>query len=140
MAKVLDCHEVRESRPTAHDVSDLNNSFRSSSHLPRINLPTFDGSFDKWESFRDKFKSMIHENQSLTNVERMHYLCSCVKGDASNTLDHLAIANDNFTIAWNILVSRYNNKRRLITIHLQSLFNLLSLTTETSKDLRTLRD
>ncbi|EGI65451.1 hypothetical protein G5I_06042, partial [Acromyrmex echinatior] len=77
------------------------------------------------ESFRDKFKSMIHEDQSLTNVERMHYLCSCVKGDASNAFDHLAVTNDNFAIAWNILISRYENKRRLtLTIHLQSLFNL----------------
>ena len=67
-------------------------------------------------------------------------LCSCVKGDASNALDHLAIINDNFTIAWNIFVSQYDNKRRLIVIHLQSLFNLLSLTTETSNDLRMLRD
>ncbi|KYM98772.1 hypothetical protein ALC62_10500 [Cyphomyrmex costatus] len=83
---------------------------------------------------------MIHDDQSLTNVERMHYLCSCVKGDASNVLDHLAVTNDNFGIAWNILVSRYDNKRRLITTHLQSLFNLPSLATETSKDLRTLRD
>ncbi|KYN41956.1 hypothetical protein ALC56_03625, partial [Trachymyrmex septentrionalis] len=86
--------------------------------LPKINLPTFDGSFDKWESFRDKFKSMIHEDQNLTNVERMHYLCSYVKGDASNVLDYLA---NNFAIAWNI------------PIHLQSLFNLPSLTTESSK-------
>jgi len=91
MAEVLDCYEVREPRHAVHEVSGLNNSFRSSSHLPRINLPIFDGSFDKWESFRDKFKSMIHEDQSLMNVERMHYLCSCVKGDASNVFDHLAV-------------------------------------------------
>jgi len=90
---------VRESHPAAHDVSGLNNSLRLSSHLPRINLPTFYKSFDKWESFRDKFKSMIRDDQSLMNVERMHYLCSCVKGDANNALAHLAVTNDNFTIA-----------------------------------------
>ena len=93
IAEVLDCYEVREPRHAVHEVSGLNNSFRSSSHLPRINLPIFDGSFDKWESFRDKFKSMIHEDQSLTNVERMHYLCFCVNRDASNALDHLAVTN-----------------------------------------------
>ena len=47
MTETLDCHEVRELHPAAHDVSDLNNSFRSSLHLLRINLPTFDESFDK---------------------------------------------------------------------------------------------
>jgi len=51
---------------------------------------------------------------SLTNVEHMHYLYSCVKEDVNNALD--AVINDNFIIAWNILISRYDNKRRLITI------------------------
>ena len=87
MAEVLDC---REPHPAAYDINDLNNSFRTSSHLPRINLPIFDRSFDNWESFLDKFKS-IHDEQTLTNIERIHYLCSCIKGDASNALDHLAI-------------------------------------------------
>ena len=41
---------------------------------------------------------MIHD-ESLRNVERMHYLCLCVKGDASNALDYLAVTNNNFTIA-----------------------------------------
>jgi len=139
MAEILDCHEVREPCPVVYEVSGLNNFFRSSSHLPRINLPTFDRSFDKWESFYSKFKS-IHENQSLMTVERMHYLCFCVKRDASNALDHLVIINDNFVIEWNIFVSRYDDERRLITIHLQSVFNLPSLTTETSNDIRMLRD
>ncbi|KAL6253949.1 hypothetical protein P5V15_015796 [Pogonomyrmex californicus] len=66
-------------------------------------------SFDKWESFRDRFKSMIYNDPSLSNVERMHYLCSCVKGDA--------------ILMWNILVSHYDNKRRLIMFHLQTLLN-----------------
>jgi len=70
-------HEVSELHPVAHDVNDLNNSSQSSSHLSRINL-TFDRSIDKWESFRDKFKSMIHDDRS--NECCMHYLCSCKEG------------------------------------------------------------
>ncbi|XP_018399454.1 PREDICTED: uncharacterized protein LOC108777138 [Cyphomyrmex costatus] len=140
MAELLDSHESRESSSAAYEVSGINHSFRAMSHLPRINLPTFDGTFEKWESFRDKFKSMICDDHNLTNVDRMHYLCSCVKGSASNVLDHLAVTNNNFTIAWNILVSRYDNKRRLITVHLQSLVNLPSIASETSNDLRSLRD
>jgi len=50
---------------------------------------------------------MIHDDQSLMNVERIHYLCLYVKGDANNALDHL-VTNDNFI--WNILVSRFDNK------------------------------
>ncbi|XP_071652908.1 uncharacterized protein [Temnothorax longispinosus] len=123
-----------------HDVSRFSDSIRSSSHLPKINLPSFDGSLEKWESFRDRFMSMIQNDQNLSNVERMHYLFSCLKGDASNALTHLAITETNFPIAWQILVSRYENKRRLISIHLHTLCNLPSLNSETAKDLRDLRD
>ncbi|XP_071578665.1 uncharacterized protein [Temnothorax nylanderi] len=125
---------------TLRDGSSLSDPFRATTHLPRISLPTFDGSTDKWESFRDRFKSLVYSEPNLSNVDRMHYLCSCVKGEASKALDHLAVTEQNFEVAWNILVSRYDNKRRLITVHLQNLFNLPSLTAETSKDLRNLRD
>ncbi|KMQ89270.1 hypothetical protein RF55_11115 [Lasius niger] len=86
MAEILATYE-----PTDHNssgtVNRLSDSFQSSSsHLPTIDLPTFDGSFDKWESFRDKFKSMIHDDPQLSDIKRLHYLCSCLKGDASNAL------------------------------------------------------
>ncbi|XP_018392969.1 PREDICTED: uncharacterized protein LOC108772023, partial [Cyphomyrmex costatus] len=48
--------------------------------------------------------------------------------------------NSNFEIVWNILLSRYDNKRRLITTHLTSLFNLPTCTYETSNNLRNIRD
>lgn len=140
MAEMLARQESHAFHSAASPDVSLSESIRSSSHLARINLPNFDGSFDKWESFRDRFKSMIHNDPSLSNVERMHYLCSCVKGDASNALNHLAVTNANFDVAWNILVSHYDNKRRLITFHLQTLLNLPSLASESSKDLRDLRD
>lgn len=134
MTEVLDGHKVRELRPATYNVSGLNNSVIVASLTCR---PSTGVDFDKWESFRDKFKSMIHDDQILTNVERHAlFVFICKRQDASNALDHLAMTNDNFTIAWNILASRYDNKRRLIMIHLQSLFNLSSLSTETSNDLR----
>lgn len=121
-------------------VATVNNSSGSSSLLPTIDLPTFDGSYDKWESFRNKFKSIIHDDHTLSNLKRLHYLCSCLKGDASHALHDINIIDSNFELAWNHLVSRYENKRKLITHHLQTLVNLPNVTTETSKDLRDLRD
>ncbi|XP_024887554.1 uncharacterized protein LOC112464651 [Temnothorax curvispinosus] len=140
MAEVLATFEPQPPHHSTINVSGLADSFRPSSHLPRINLPTFDGSFDKWESFRDRFTSLVRNDATISNVDRMHYLCSCVKGDASNVLTHLAITEANFVVAWDILQSRYDNKRRLITGHLQTLLQLPALVSETSKDLRNLRD
>lgn len=61
-------------------------SARSLSHLPRLELPTFDGSYSNWETFRDRFQSMIVVDNYLSNVEKMHYLCSVLSGDASNAV------------------------------------------------------
>ena len=73
MAEVLDCHEIREPCPTEHDVSGLNNLVPVIVASSEDQFANFRRNFDKWESFYDKFKSMIHDNQSLTNVERMYY-------------------------------------------------------------------
>lgn len=139
MAEMLEQHQST-GQDTSSNVSRLHDSGGSSYHLPKIQLPTFDGSFDHWESFRDKFRSMIHDDPSLSDLKRLHYLCSCLKGDASKALDDIDIVEANYDLAWNRLISRYENKRKLVTFRLQSLFNLPVVTSETSRDLRDLRD
>ncbi|KAJ3645739.1 hypothetical protein Zmor_023375 [Zophobas morio] len=42
--------------------------------LPVLTLPEFSGSFSEWLAFKDTFKSVIHENTTLSNVEKMHRL------------------------------------------------------------------
>lgn len=91
-------------------------------------------------SFRDRFKSLIIDNRNLSNVECLHYLCSSLSGDASKSLTHLAVTDANFPVAWEIVSSRYENKRRLINGHLQVLFSLPQLSLENFKDLQILRD
>jgi len=50
---------------------------RASLSLPKIELPKFDGSLINWCAFRDMFTSLVHENRSITDIERFHYLVSC---------------------------------------------------------------
>ena len=72
---------------------------------------------------------------SLTNVEHMHYLCSCVKEDANNALD--AVINDN-SLSFIHSLSRgiFSFSATIINVallqYLQSFFNLPSLTIENS--------
>ncbi|XP_029171730.1 uncharacterized protein LOC114941055 [Nylanderia fulva] len=141
MAEILEAFEPGpRHQSTALDVSNPSEFSRQSSHLPKLHLPTFEGGFDKWENFRDRFTSLIANDTSLSNVDRLHYLCSCVKGEASKALSHLAITDANYVVAWNLLISRYENKRRLITGHLQTLVDLPAVPSKNSKDLRYLCD
>ncbi|XP_046145575.1 uncharacterized protein LOC123988861, partial [Osmia bicornis bicornis] len=136
MAEIISRTDQVQTKAAA--ASDLPGT--ASTRLPKLRLPSFDGSFDKWETFRDKFTSLIINDVSLTNVDRMHYLSSCITGDASNALTHLAVTDSNFPVAWKILSSRYENKRRLIAFHIHALHNLPIARSETFQNLRDLSD
>lgn len=77
---------------------------------PAITLPPFDGKYEEWEQFRDRFKSLVRDNKELSNFARMHYLTSCVRGRALECISDLSVTADNFPIAWKTLVSRFEKK------------------------------
>lgn len=112
----------------------------SISHLPAIKLPPFSGKFEEWESFRDRFTSLIIENPDLSSFARMHFLTSSLTGRALDAVRGLPVTADNFEIAWKTLTSRIENKRRLVELHVASLFNLPILTCESASELTALRD
>ncbi|XP_032690462.1 uncharacterized protein LOC116853462 [Odontomachus brunneus] len=124
--------------------SAFNNTARINSgplaQLPPINLPPFDGQIDHWESFRDRFTSLIIRNPELNNFARMHFLTTCVKGQALACILNLPVTAANFEIAWQALVSQYENKGRLLQRHLSSLLQLPAVTRESAVELQALRD
>lgn len=50
--------------------------------LPTLDLPRFDGSYNKWLSFKDTFTSVIDSNNKLTNIQKFQYLRSALIGDS----------------------------------------------------------
>lgn len=60
-------------------VSTITSSAFSLNHLSPIKLPPFDGKYEEWESFRDRFTSLIIDNNDLSDFARMHFLTSCLK-------------------------------------------------------------
>ncbi|XP_039302764.1 uncharacterized protein LOC120357109 [Solenopsis invicta] len=113
---------------------------RSLSHLPPINIPPFSGKAEDWESFRDRFTSLIINNKDVSAFARMHFLSSSLSGRALEAIKTVPFTADNFHIAWQILVSRYDNKRRLIDVHVSALCNLPSVPRESALELTELRD
>ena len=57
------------------------------------------------------FKAMIHENDSLPEIRKFHYLKSYLAGEAERLVSNLPMTANNYTIAWKLLVERYENKR-----------------------------
>ncbi|KYN15991.1 hypothetical protein ALC57_11770 [Trachymyrmex cornetzi] len=86
--------------------------------LPDIELPKFDGSYNKWISFRELFESLIDADPSLPAVKKLHYLRLALIGDAATIINLLEITGNNYVIAWNLLKQRYENKRLIVEHHL----------------------
>lgn len=103
--------------------------------LPKIGLPKFSGEFSAWKDFSDLFKSMVGENPELSNVEKMHYLKTCLSGDAARRVANLKVTHDTFNIAWKTLESRYDNKRMLIAAQVDSILDLKPIKSKSAREL-----
>ncbi|XP_050066536.1 uncharacterized protein LOC126555682 [Aphis gossypii] len=89
--------------------------------LPKVELPKFDGNV-QWCTFRDMFVSLVHNNNVLTDIERFHYLISALSGSPLMIVKSVPLTAENYDIAWRALNDQYDNKRHLITAHLDKLF------------------
>ncbi|XP_062713229.1 uncharacterized protein LOC134290183 [Aedes albopictus] len=120
-------------KPGKHTPPHTSHVTSSVVRLPKIDLPTFDGEIDNWIPFHDAYRSLIHNNKDLAAVDKFHYLMTALKDPVKRLLDTTSITGDNYKIAWDLLVSRYDNKRLLIKNHISSLFNV-ELVEEESSD------
>ena len=107
--------------------------------LPKIKIPSFDGEYLKWTSFRDLYVQVVH-TQAISNTQKMFYLSTNLTGEAKALIKHLPLTDDNYDAAWAILENRYNNKRLLVTSLLNKLFGQPALTQESAAAIRSLHD
>ncbi|XP_061724321.1 uncharacterized protein LOC133530427 [Cydia pomonella] len=120
-------------------VSNTNTS-NSEVRLPRISIPTFSGNYTEWQSFHDLFVALIHNNSSLENVQKLHYLKSSLTGDAEVLLRQFSITGENYTEAWAILKKRYNNKRYIANTVFKKFFGQRALSQESASAIKQLLD
>lgn len=108
--------------------------------LPQAPLPTFDGQYDGWLSFKNAFRNLIDTQSDLTDVDKLYYLKSALKGEAANKIKIFTIDGINYTKAWEILERAYEVKRILISRHSAGIRNLPSLDKESTEGLSKLAD
>jgi len=88
--------------------------------LPAVPAPIFDGNLQHWPAFRDSFDAMFHNNKSLAEVQKLHYLKSCVTNSASDVIKSFPTTGDNYQRAYDSLLMRYENKSLTIQSHIRS--------------------
>lgn len=107
--------------------------------LPEIKISSFNGSFEKWLG-RDAFQAIVHDNSQLSNVEKFYYLKSFLQDEPLQVIANLPVTNDNYLIAWNLLIERFENKRLIIYNYIKALFDCPNLIKESHANLRNLYD
>ncbi|XP_045450206.1 uncharacterized protein LOC123658959 [Melitaea cinxia] len=121
-----------------------NRSTRASNHkfvkLPTIQLPKFNGSYETWLEFHDTFTSLIHSNDEIDDVNKFHYLRASLEGSAAVVIQSIEFSASNYSVAWQLLCDRFDNKRLLIQNHISALFNVEPIVKESSLTLKRLID
>lgn len=54
--------------------------------LPEAPLPTFDGKYENWLSFKNAFSNMIGSQTDLSDVDKLHYLKSALRDEAASKI------------------------------------------------------
>ncbi|XP_075163135.1 uncharacterized protein LOC142235763 [Haematobia irritans] len=107
--------------------------------LPPCEVPIFSGDYPSWPTFRDMFTAVCIQNPRLSPVEKLFHLYQRTKGEPNDIVRKLPLTNENFSIAWKNLTQRYENKRVLVNIQLKTLFNLPTISVESSSSLKGLQ-
>lgn len=108
--------------------------------LPKIDLPRFHGSYQYWLEYRDTFLSLIHNSDSIDDISKFHYLRASLSGAALEIITNIDFKGDNYLMAWQLLCNRYDNSRLLVHNHVHALFNVETVSKESSLCLRRLLD
>nr|XP_033335205.1 uncharacterized protein LOC117225637 [Megalopta genalis]XP_033335206.1 uncharacterized protein LOC117225637 [Megalopta genalis]XP_033335207.1 uncharacterized protein LOC117225637 [Megalopta genalis]XP_033335208.1 uncharacterized protein LOC117225637 [Megalopta genalis] len=107
-------------------------------HLPKIDLPQFDGRLERWITFKDTFQNTIHAHPHLTDVQKLSYLRLSLTGKAASAIDSLPISENNYKAAWEQLVEDYDNTRALVLRHTSLLIDTPAMPDNSADSIRDL--
>ena len=107
--------------------------------LPKLEIPVFNGDVLKWTEFWDTFEATIHQNPTLSDIEKLHYLNSKLTGKAKDAVSRILLSNENYSVAVDLLKDRFGDTQSVINCHYTELINVPPAV-NSSKGLRMLYD
>lgn len=108
--------------------------------LPKIKLPTFSGRYEDWPTYQDLFTALVHNNSTLSNVQKLHYLKTSVAGEAEILLRHIHTTDSNYTAAWEVLRGRFGNKKMIVNSLLKRMFGQKKMNNQSATQIKSLLD
>ena len=109
--------------------------------LPKLDVPTFNGSILNWRSFWEQFSISVHDRSNLSNSEKLVYLQQALKsGSAKNAIEGLSRTGDNYEEAIRCLKVRYERPCLIHQAHVKTILDTPQLKEGTGKEIRKLHD
>ena len=100
-------------------------------------MKEFSGNPLEFQSFWDTFAATIDSNTQLSSINKFEYLEGLLKGQAEAAIAGLAMTEDNYKIAVDILKSRFGKVDLIVSAHTDALVGLAAASS--SYDIRKLR-
>jgi len=144
MTKLNELVEEAKRSLSVPQVIEQSNGFARQSvslKLPEMQLPTFDGQLVNYQSFKETFKALVHNDVRLSAIQKFFYLKNCLKNTSiSSEISSLELTEENYNLAWDLIISRYENKKALVNKHIRFLFGLPRVERNSASSLRELID
>lgn len=120
--------------------SSTDNAPTCANKLPDIALPIFTGDVKEWPAFKELFTALVLNNNSISDLQKLHYLRSYVRGSAAHFITSLSLQPISLKISMDLLTDRYENRHVLIQTHLDKILKFAPLTSATAENLIGLHD
>lgn len=126
LRRMIERASPKESSVVDSDALSSSERPRNSGHLrlPKLELQKFNGNKLEWQPFWEQYKQAIHENNSLSSVEKFLYLRMSLTGKAAAVVSGLQATEDNYSSAVDMLKERFGRQDILVQEHLTQLLNL----------------
>ena len=95
-------------------------------HLPKLELPQFSGNPILWQSFWDTFEASVHNNTSLTGVQKLSYFRGQLQGEAACVIAGFQLTNANYQHSIDLLKDHFGQPHKQIEAHMQALLDIRS--------------
>ena len=106
-----------------------------------MSLKKLSGDLTKWTTFWDTFELAVHQNPTLTSIDKFSYLNSLLESTAAEAVAGLTLTSANYDEAVSTLKRRFGNKQLIINRHMELLLHLEAVTSvHNLKGLRQLYD
>ncbi|UYV78056.1 hypothetical protein LAZ67_15003332 [Cordylochernes scorpioides] len=133
--------KIENERKLKDKLADIKpNGSQANIKLPQFDLPIYDGDMGNWINFKELFLTTIDAHPGLTNIQKLQYLNSAVKGEAARLIRGFPLLSENYGQAWSTLLSRIDNPRELAYAQVSKIFSLRAIKNPSAKCLHEFMD